>query len=359
MCGYQFFHIETYSNNSSDPEKPTLESIVKEAMRVEGYCPHVYQPKTPQILYGSDPQKLPELINNRVDKARDKLGRRIRKDSPLLLAGVMSVGSDSNVNMRLFIDLSVRFLREKYKNNLCSVVLHLDESNPHLHFYCVPNVIDGRFSMSEIHDGIRARNECEGGRSKKASAYKKAMRSLQDDYYKQVSVHLGLTRLGPKVQRLTRKEWQSQKAQTLSIAKNKMEIRSERKIISNQVGLLKKKLARVKELEHELMLINDSGFFSNKKVLENKYLKEKLRKQILHQRQVSSELQDAKKEISDLRSELRVANREVKSSKWRFDAMQYKIELKDKRIQQLKYNNKKGYSNEERNISYQSANGFR
>lgn len=337
-----------------------MQSVANEAMRVDGFCPHVYRPQSPQILLGLDPRNLPQIALERSQKARDRKGRKIRKDAPLLLAGVISVGSESDVNFREFLKSSIDFLRRKYGINLMSAVLHLDEEHPHIHFYVIPSVTDGCFAMSEVHDGIRARNECKDGYSKKAHAYKKAMREFQDSYYEEVGSRLGLTRLGPKVQRLTRKEWQSQKAQTLSIAKNKMKIRSEQSTISNQVGLLKKKLARIKELEHELMLINDAGFFSNKKVLENNYLKEKLRKQSLHQRQVSSELQDAKKEISDLRSELRVANREVKSSKCRFDAMQYKIELKDKRIQQLKYNNnnKKGYTNEERNISYQSANSF-
>ena len=61
MSGYQFIHIETYAKVSTKKGKPAMQSIVNEAMRVDGFCPHVYQPQTPQVLLGLDPLKLPQI----------------------------------------------------------------------------------------------------------------------------------------------------------------------------------------------------------------------------------------------------------------------------------------------------------
>ena len=47
---------------------------------------------------------------------------------------------------------------------------------------------------------------------------KKAMQSYQDDYFSQVSVQCGHTRLGPRRQRLTRAEWKGQQEYAMKIA---------------------------------------------------------------------------------------------------------------------------------------------
>ena len=47
---------------------------------------------------------------------------------------------------------------------------------------------------------------------------KKAMQSYQDDYFSQVSVQCGHTRLGPRRQRLTRAEWKGQQEYAIKIA---------------------------------------------------------------------------------------------------------------------------------------------
>lgn len=354
MSCYQFIHVETYKNQLNCDSEPALESVVNEAMRVKGYCPHVVNPQCPEILYGIDPRDIPKIAIERAERARDKLGRRIRKDSPLMLAGIASIGSDSSVDLKDFIDLSIQFLRRKYGNNLMSVILHLDEPHPHIHFYCVPSNTRGEFKMSEIHDGIRARNQCSGGRKKKENAYKEAMRSFQDEYYTSVSAVLGMLRIGPKLQRLSRKEWKAQKAQASILSES---LRSARELQKKAKEDLEKARLIAKEFkvrEKKVTEIESSYFTSSKNYKKNAYLRSKLHHSECLNRQLSSKLTEERNSLKKLKSELRGLRAEIETSRRKFQAMDYKISIKDKRIQQLKYNNKIGNSYEQRNLSISS-----
>ena len=88
----------------------------------------------------------------------------------------------------------MKFIASEYGDQLHTAVLHLDESHPHVHFYVIPR---------------------ETGKKLEA---KKAMQSYQDDYFSQVSVQCGHTRLGPRRQRLTRAEWKGQQEYAIKIA---------------------------------------------------------------------------------------------------------------------------------------------
>lgn len=127
MSGYQFIHVETYANVSGKKDKSSIQSVVNESMRVEGFCPHVLEPQVPEILFGLNPLELPEITKHLTEHAKDKLGRKLRKDSPLLLAGVISLNGDSDVDFSEFLRLSMQFLSSKYGSTLKSAVLHLDE----------------------------------------------------------------------------------------------------------------------------------------------------------------------------------------------------------------------------------------
>ncbi|HAS6076780.1 TPA: hypothetical protein I7141_12895 [Vibrio vulnificus] len=127
MLGYQFIHVETYANVSAKKGKPSIQSVVNESMRVDGFCSHVIEPQAPEILYGLNPLDLPEITRSLGNSAKDKLGRKLRKDSPLLLAGVISLSGDSDVDFSEFLRLSMQYLCNKYGSTLKSAVLHLDE----------------------------------------------------------------------------------------------------------------------------------------------------------------------------------------------------------------------------------------
>ncbi|BCG19302.1 plasmid recombination protein [Vibrio alginolyticus] len=354
MSCYQFIHVETYSKVTKSLKKPSLESVVNEAMRVKGYCPHVEKPQCPEILFGMDPRDVSKIAIERAGRAKDKLGRRIRKDSPLLLAGVASIGSESSVELKDFIDLSIEFLRKKYGNNLMSVVLHLDEPHPHIHFYCVPGDKNGEFKMSDIHDGMRARNQCSGGRKKKEHAYKEAMREFQNEFYNSVSAALGMVRIGPRVQRLDRKGWKAQKAQATILAENLRVARELNKKANENLERAKVVARNFTAREKKLTEIESSYFTGSKNYKKNAYLRSKLDQSYRINRQLSSKLKEESDSTKKLKGELRSLKAEFEFSQRRCQAMDYKISMKDKRIQQLKYNNKMGNSYEQRNLSNSS-----
>ncbi|WP_210498165.1 plasmid recombination protein [Vibrio crassostreae] len=323
-----------------------MQSVVNEAMRVDGYCPHVYRPQLPTILYGIDPRKVPSIALERSSKARDRLGRRIRKDAPLMLSGVISVESASSVNFKDFLKYSLRYLRKKYGNNLMSVVPHLDEPHPHLHYYVVPSLENGVFNMAEVHDGIRARSECSGGYSKKANAYKSAMRDFQDSFYNAVGSKLGLTRLGPRVQRLTRKEWKSQQKQAQVFVQQRRDLsRKQQQVAKDEAVLVNKKQAILQQ-ERELTKISKASFFSNKYEMKNEYLRKRLNKLQQHNKDLFEQLEEKQQGLTKVCQDLKSLKQEQSSYHNKFDVMNYKLELKDQFIQQLK--RKTGREHEEK-----------
>ena len=347
MSGYQFVHVETYANVSTKKGKPSMQSVVNEAMREEGYCPHVYHPLAPQILLGVDPRTLPQVALNLCQSARDKLGRKIRKDAPLLLGGVISVESDSSIDFKAFIKRSIEFLQQKYGENLMSVVLHLDETNPHLHYYSLPSVVDGVFAMSQIHDGIRARNECKGGYSQKAHAYKEAMRKFQDEYYEAVGSRLGMTRLGPRVQRLTRKQWKAQQKQAQTLSQQRKNVNKRQRILDKKEARLSIHERAIGLQEKELTSIKGTSFFSQKYEDKNRYLRKRLKSLQVQNEDRLSKVAEQGERIAKINQEVNALKCQNISYQRKFSAMTYKLEMKDQFIQQLKL---KMSNNHEKNI---------
>ncbi len=343
MSGYQFLHIESYANVSTKKGKPSMQSVVNEAMREEGYCPHVEHPQPPQILFGVDPRTLPQVALNRSLLARDKLGRKIRKDAPMLLGGVISVESESSVDFKAFIKRSIEFLQQKYGENLMSVVLHLDESNPHLHYYSVPNVVDGVFSMSQIHDGIRARNECKGGYSQKAHAYKEAMRKFQDEYYEVVGARLGMTRLGPRVQRLTRKQWKAQQKQAQMFSQQRKNVYKRQRLLDEKEARLSINERAIGLQEKELTSIKGTSFFNKKYEEKNRYLRKRLRTLQVQRDESLSKVAEQGERIADINQEVKSLKCQNICYRRKFTAMTYKLEMKDQFIQQLKLKTSNAY----------------
>ncbi|WP_274007511.1 plasmid recombination protein [Vibrio parahaemolyticus] len=347
MAGYQFIHVDTYPLVSTK-QKPSMLSIVSEAARVEGYCPHVQSPERPILLFGIDPTKLTKIASDRVKQAKDKSGRKVRKDAPVLLAGVASLPYESTHHLKGFIDSTLNFLRKRYGDNLMSVLLHLDESpHPHLHFFVLPTVADGRINISQVHCGVRARNDCTGSYSKKAAAYKKAMRRFQDDYYTEVSSKLGLTRIGPKVQRLTRKEWQAQKTQAVHISKTQHSNLQKEKELARNKQQLDKSLHALRVRESELTTIENGSLFQKSNQKKNRYLKRRLLSIANKLRSTLQKLDEAQKALFLLKKEISGLKSQNASYTARFEALRYKNEVKDRRIKDLMYNNNnKGNSNE-------------
>lgn len=226
---YQFLHIETYSlhskYNKKSPEKSSksFHSVSRELMRHPDATPHVSNPLPPTILYGYDAYVALKLAQDRVNASTDQLGRKIRKDAQVILSGVISCPlefkEDSNKTYKEWIADNIKYLQNKYKGELISVILHEDESHPHLHFICIPKQTeDCKLHIKSIHEPIRAREETQGGRKQKYEAYKQAFRKLQDEYYYSVASKYGFLRDGAKMQRLTRSEYIKKKLSAKKLA---------------------------------------------------------------------------------------------------------------------------------------------
>ena len=145
--------------------------------------------------------------------SKDGKLKKIRDDANIMLAGVFSypdaTAKRGDPGLEKWLDLSMKFIASEYGDQLHTAVLHLDESHPHVHFYVIPR----DYEMAAACRGDRASKET----GKKLEA-KKAMQSYQDDYFSQVSVQCGHTRLGPRRQRLTRAEWKGQQEYAIKIA---------------------------------------------------------------------------------------------------------------------------------------------
>lgn len=217
MAGYQFIHVEAYARQSSKANrkerKRSAAEIVGEAERAPGhYERHVREPKPPTILHGVAPSAALAEAEEVAETVKDAQGRKLRKDAPILLAGVVSVDASNAERWPAIRDDSIRFLKGKYGDRLRSVVEHTDEAHPHLHFYVVPKA--GERAL-DLHPGHAAKKAAGSRKDTPAgelnAAYCEAMTAFQVEYEAAVGVWHGLTRIGPQRRRLTRKGWQAEK----------------------------------------------------------------------------------------------------------------------------------------------------
>lgn len=244
----QFMHLELYSRAGNITTKKTSSGgVIKEATRVDGFTDHIiadgFTPAAPTYLFSQDDKTLDQHYDEilaQVETEKDGIGRRIKTDKNILLAGVLSYPkprladnwtADDKQNYETFKEQTLDFLREEWGDNLLCVIEHTDEQYPHLHFYIANK--QRIASTPEMHPGELARIKLEKQakaegvevvKKEQAAAYRTAMRQFQDRFYNKVSVFCGLDRLGPKVQRLNREEWKQRKyaVKKLSQAFNKV-----------------------------------------------------------------------------------------------------------------------------------------
>lgn len=215
---FQFIRAEVYARRASINPKSKSEysaaDIIGEALRDEGHCPHVENPEPPRYLIGSEAETraMLERINENASKYRDPVGRKMREDAAVLLAGVASFPRDAAVKdpdlYKKWETMTVDYLKNKYGDNLRAVVQHNDEEHPHIHFYVYS---DTEVNAKMLHDGYK------NGSS--PAKYKAGTKAFQDEYFEQVASHCGLARTGPKRRRLSRAEWHAEQEMSLSISK--------------------------------------------------------------------------------------------------------------------------------------------
>ncbi len=233
---YQFVNLQVYARvgahrKNSKKRKASIEGVVAELLRSPHACSHVPQPRPPTRLFGRDPASIPGIARERASGARDKIGRRLRCDSPVVMCGVTSwpikcailtVNPAEQAKYFRWRRDVLEWLKTMWGPALMYVVEHTDEPFPHLHFCAMPTLThDACMTVADVHPGYgAAKKAADNGCSRKdqKKAYKEAMVAMQDSYYEAVGAKNGLVRLGPGRQRLTREEWKERKRQAAALA---------------------------------------------------------------------------------------------------------------------------------------------
>lgn len=261
----QWLHIETFSKSG---KQNTIRGVIGEALRETNYTNHIKNPKPPTMVLGSL-ETIEADIDSRYATGKDALGRKVRKDAHLLLAGTASypvplsskAWKDDPFEVERFNRwkaLTLDFLKKEYGTALRAVLLHEDEGFPHFHFYAVP---EGN-SMTAIHRGNAAK-AAEKDKTKQLSAYKAALVALQDDYFKEVGSHCGFSRLGPGRRRLSRQEWLEEKSvnrlatdclarQQVAIKQSKAKLETEKQALHSEKQRVQNEALKVEREKEEL-----------------------------------------------------------------------------------------------------------
>jgi hypothetical protein len=255
---YQFIHIETYARKASTKKKPTnnkfakaknggseslssaqrtthntpdshgsghdaptkpratVAGVIGEVMRDIGYCSHVDDPQAPTFLYGDVDtlRSIPARIEVNIEAFQKKHGTRnkLRADAHVLLAGTMSfpreVEAKDPARYADWKSRSLKFLKDKYGDDLQCVIEHQDEDHPHLHFYVMSAE---HVNAKELHDGYIAASSCKAMTNEANEKYNDAMRDFQSAYYDEVGHACGLLRDGPRRKRLPTGVWHALK----------------------------------------------------------------------------------------------------------------------------------------------------
>ncbi|KUF09045.1 hypothetical protein [Pseudoponticoccus marisrubri] len=260
--GYQFGHIELWSNKgrSGDGPEPhavrkngqrkwTAQEILDEAERIASASAHVIQGRPgPQILPRAvasfrDIRKAQEEASQvqepYIRRAKGRrpvpVKRKLRKDAATLYASVFSLPvltEEALANPELkreALDVLEQALEweceriSKAGGVVLAGVVHWDEEHLHLHVFAVDPV---RGRVDHLHPGRVAKEAVNQSGEKKSKdrgkranvAYCDAMRAWQDKVYEEVFAGVGLMRFGPGRGRWTRKEYGRAKALQKDIA---------------------------------------------------------------------------------------------------------------------------------------------
>ena len=221
---YQFIHIETYARQASTKQKPTKKAgakteakvktkqnvsrIIAEAIRAEGNCPHVTDPKPPRYIVGDDSvmQGMEAEIAQNLEAHHKRVGgKKVRSDAHVLLSGIASFPRELQKTepdtYKKWESKTVEWLQKKYGDNLKVVLMHDDEDHPHIHFYVYSAE---KVNAKELHDGYAAAAHLPPITKEAGIAHANAMRELQSAYYAEVGHACGLLRDGPKRKRMDR-----------------------------------------------------------------------------------------------------------------------------------------------------------
>lgn len=284
MSGPQFVHLQTYSRKPN-PAGQYVEQILGELARLPEFSLHVDAPAPPRCIDGLSTKDLIQRHDKMITDARVAVKvkgkthhRSIRKDRHTLMTVVASYpltwdqirgNPQEERALQKWEERNVRFFKAMFGEHYKATYSHVDEDHPHLHIYALPETVPG-VDATTLHPGKcakadaeqRAREEGLSAREAVAignKALKDAMRAFQDDYYKEVGEPSGLLRIGPKRQRLSRKDYLAQKHAARLRSESVLEERSaELRHLEDQVfnesEALHVKSAKLEQVEQEISL---------------------------------------------------------------------------------------------------------
>lgn len=173
--------------------RPAVVGIERENERDENYeskkNPQIDHARTPNNYHiiGRDETYL-SYIDKRIKELAPK--RKIKDDAVLINSFIL--GSDGEFfasitpeqQKEFFRDCAMCFAERYGEENIISAVVHVDETNPHMHLNLIP-VLDGRLCSKKLFD-------------------RKALRELQTDFYEKVGKKWELKRgkIGSKAEHL-------------------------------------------------------------------------------------------------------------------------------------------------------------
>lgn len=236
MSGPQFVHLQTFSRKPNPAGQSTAQ-IFGELVRDPVYSQHLESPKPPELVDGIQSRQLIARHARMIEDAKIEVHvkgkirhRAVRKDRHTLMTAVASYplpwdqikdNPEEMKALRNWEKRNIAFFRRLFKDQYLSTFRHTDEPFPHLHIYALPELVPG-LDATALHPGKRAKAKAEEKARKEGlsareavaignKALKQNMRKFQDVYYTHVGEPCGLLRLGPKRQRLSRKDYMAQK----------------------------------------------------------------------------------------------------------------------------------------------------
>ncbi|MEO0485524.1 MAG: hypothetical protein AAF092_06400 [Pseudomonadota bacterium] len=319
MAGPQFVHLQTFSLKANKAGQ-SVQQVLDEAARRPEFSQHVDEPQAPNIIEGLAPTQVLEMHNEIVGagfvevamKDGSTARRGIRRDRHTLLTAVACypvprhlVGEDQAASdaYKRWVEFNVRWLKGQFGDKLVSIIEHVDEQHPHLHAFVLP-LDDTGCNARRLNPAWLVKEEAEalakdsGKPAQEAvkfgnRAYRAKGREIQDHYFQEVGLPSGLTRAGPKRERLSREQWRQRKEQARRDARLHREMENRVEELSELQEALENATERKAiELAEKMALVDQAHQEA-----------EEAKKRII--RQSRAEVDTAKQEANLLRQKVR------------------------------------------------------
>lgn len=285
MSGPQFMHLQSYSRKANEGGQ-SVEQVLSEASRAPEYSKHVADPRPPSLVYGVAADEVRKLHDEMIAAGGVQVAlkdgrmtrRGIRKDRHTLMTAVAShplptdlvnTKPDARADYERWRDHNLAWLKARFGGKLVSVIEHWDEKHPHIHAYVLP-LDDPTCSARQLNPAWQAKEEAmevsrAAGHDDKAAlklgnaAYRAKARELQDHYYEHVSLACGLTRTGPRRERLSRQQWKARKDAAKLAAQISQEIDGRLEdVVDAEDGLERSLAANAEEIAEKLDLADQA-----------------------------------------------------------------------------------------------------